>query len=388
MNVLVLGAGQLARMMALAGAPLDLNVTAFDVTSGNMIHPVTQTILGKRLESGIEHADVITAEFEHISPDVLALCEASGKFFPGENAILIGGDRRKEKKLLDNAGVKNARYHIINTSEDLDTAIKKLGFPMILKCALNGYDGKGQWRLKHQEDVTSTWHEINTFFQRSPRREHQCIIAEEFISFDREVSLIGARNAKGKLEIYPLTENIHHEGILSLSICATENEALQNQAEMMFKAIAEDLNYVGILAIEFFEVNGVLMVNEIAPRVHNSGHWTQQGAEVCQFENHLRAICDLPLGSAKQIRPSAMINMVGNVKISEDIMRLAHVHWYNKSPRPNRKIGHINVCEKTKEQLIETLEAIIPLLDKEQFPVLHEIKIREHLTSGKKNERP
>ena len=388
MNVLVLGAGQLARMMALAGAPLDLNVTAFDVTSGNMIHPVTQTILGKGLESGIEHADVITAEFEHISPDVLALCEDSGKFFPGENAILIGGDRRKEKALLDNAGVKNARYHIINTSEDLDSAIKKLGFPMILKSALDGYDGKGQWRLKRQEEVTSTWNEINAFLQYSPQGKRQCIIAEEFISFDREVSLIGARNAKGEFEIYSLTENIHHEGILRLSICATENEALQNQAEVMFKVIAENLNYVGILAIEFFEVNGALMVNEIAPRVHNSGHWTQQGAEVCQFENHLRAVCGLPLGSAKQIRPSAMINIVGDVKISEHIMRLAHVHWYNKSPRPGRKIGHITVCEKTTEQLIETFEAIIPLLEKEQFPALHGIKIREHLTLKKKDEHP
>lgn len=196
------------------------------------------------------------------------------------------------------------------------------------------------------------------------------MIAEEFVPFDREVSLIGARNAQGELEIYPLTENIHTNGILSVSISAGENDAVQSQAEAMFKSVADTLNYVGVLAIEFFDVDGTLMVNEIAPRVHNSGHWTQQGADVCQFENHLRAVCDLPLGSAKRIRPTAMINIVGNVTVPTSVMHQAHVHWYDKEPRPGRKIGHINLCADSASTLGDTLDSIAELLVDDEFPAL------------------
>lgn len=372
MNVLVLGAGQLARMMALAGAPLNLKITAFDVLSGNLVHPLTQEILGHGLEHGIAQADVITAEFEHISPEILCVCEASDKFHPGKEAILTGGDRRKEKALLDKANVKNASYQVIQKREDFDAAINSVGLPMILKSALDGYDGKGQWRIKTQEDIESVWLDIETFLRDSKQGARQCVIAEEFISFDREVSLVGVRNAKGDIAIYPLTENIHVEGILRVSTCAGENEALQAQAQSMFKALADTLNYVGVLAIEFFDVKGTLMVNEIAPRVHNSGHWTQQGAEVCQFENHLRAVCNLPLGSTKRIRPTAMINIIGDVRVPLEVMKLAHVHWYNKEPRPGRKIGHINVCAKNDLLLGQKLEEIASLLCGKEFPALAE----------------
>ncbi|WP_407331763.1 5-(carboxyamino)imidazole ribonucleotide synthase [Enterovibrio sp. 27052020O] len=370
MNVLVLGAGQLARMMALAGAPLNLKVSAYDVRSGNLVHPVTLEVLGHGLENGIADADVITAEFEHIAPDILNICQASGKFYPGEEAILTGGDRRKEKTLLDKASVNNARYHTILNREDFDTAMNTIGIPMIIKSALDGYDGKGQWRLKSIDDAESVWLDIAAFLQASHQGDRQCVIAEEFVPFDREVSLIGARNANGEIEVYPLTENIHTDGILSVSVAACENKALQAQAEAMFKAVADALNYVGVLAIEFFDVNGNLMVNEIAPRVHNSGHWTQQGAEVCQFENHLRAVCNLPLGSANRIRPTAMINIIGEVTVPEDVIRLAHVHWYDKAPRPGRKIGHINVCADSPTELADKLEQIATLLADDEFPAV------------------
>lgn len=370
MNVLVLGAGQLARMMALAGAPLNLKISAYDVRSGNLVHPVTLKVIGQGLENGIVNADVITAEFEHIAPDVLEICQASGKFYPGETAILTGGDRRLEKALLEKAGVANARYHIIECREDYDAAMASIGLPMILKSALDGYDGKGQWRLKPDSDIDAVWQDINHFLQTSPQGERQCVIAEEFVTFDREVSLIGARDAKGNLEIYPLTENIHTDGILSVSIAAGDNAALQTQAEGMFKAVADTLNYVGVLAIEFFDVGGNLKVNEIAPRVHNSGHWTQQGAEVCQFENHLRAVCGLPLGSAKRIRPTAMINIVGDVTVPADVMGLAHVHWYDKAPRPGRKIGHINLCADNARALGAALNDVARHLDDTEFPAI------------------
>lgn len=370
MNVLVLGAGQLARMMALAGAPLNIQVNAYDVRSGNLINPVTQEIMGQGLENGIANADAITAEFEHISPDILTICQASGKFFPGKDAIMTGGDRRKEKKLLDEAKVNNARYHIIENRKDFDAAIADIGLPLIIKSALDGYDGKGQWRLNTPQQIDAIWQEISAFVTHSPQGCRQCVIAEEFIPFDREVSLIGVRNAKGDTEIYPLTENIHTDGILSVSIASGKNEPLQTQAQAMFTAIANALDYVGVLAIEFFDVGGKLMVNEIAPRVHNSGHWTQQGAEVCQFENHLRAVGNLPLGSAKQIRPTAMINIIGNVTVPQEVMKLAHLHWYDKEPRPGRKIGHINVCADNTNELALALASVATYLAEDEFKAL------------------
>lgn len=226
--------------------------------------------------------------------------------------------------------------------------------------------------MKPDTDTDAVWQEIEQFLTTSPQGARQCVIAEEFVPFDREVSLIGARSAKGEVEIYPLTENIHTNGILSVSVAAGDNDAVQAQAEAMFKAVADTLDYVGVLAIEFFDVGGNLKVNEIAPRVHNSGHWTQQGAEVCQFENHLRAVCGLPLGSAKRVRPTAMINIVGEVTVPTDVMHHAHVHWYDKEPRPGRKIGHINLCADSANALAVKLHDVATLLDNAEFPAIQE----------------
>ncbi len=312
MHVLVLGAGQLARMMSLAGAPLNIQISAYDVTTGDVVHPLTLHLLGHGLEQAIEHVDVITAEFEHIPHDVLAICQASGKFLPSSEAIKAGGDRRLEKALLDHAGVRNANYYVIETREDFNKAIEHVGIPMVLKSALGGYDGKGQWRLKDVAQIETLWQEMAACIAATPT---QAIVAEEFVPFQREVSLIGARGKEGQIEVYPLAENIHVNGVLSLST-AIDSPDLQEQAKHMFTAVAETLNYVGVLALEFFDVDGQLLVNEIAPRVHNSGHWTQQGAETCQFENHLRAVCGLPLGSTKLVRETSMINILGEVRRS------------------------------------------------------------------------
>lgn len=324
MRVLVLGAGQLARMMSLAGAPLNLSITAFDVASGKIVHPLTQAHIGDGLQNAIAQSDVVTAEFEHIPQDVLEVCERSGKFLPGMQAILTGGDRRIEKALLDKAKVKNAKYHVIINKTDFESAIKTVGVPMVLKTALGGYDGKGQWRLKDLTDADSIWSEMAQCLADSK----QAIVAEEFVPFNREVSLVGARNARGEVAVYPLAENVHTDGVLSLSTPIDDTD-LQEKAKQMFTAVAETMNYVGVLAIEFFDVNGELLVNEIAPRVHNSGHWTQQGAETCQFENHLRAVCGLPLGSTKLVRPTCMINVLGEDTLPGDLLELegCHIHW-------------------------------------------------------------
>ncbi|MEZ9229458.1 5-(carboxyamino)imidazole ribonucleotide synthase [Vibrio amylolyticus] len=376
MHVLVLGSGQLARMMSLAGAPLNIEISAFDVNSENVVHPLTQAIIGHGLDSAIAQADVITAEFEHIPLDVLDICEKSGKFLPSTDAIKAGGDRRIEKALLDSAGVKNAKYYIINTREDFDAAIAHVKLPMVLKSALGGYDGKGQWRLKTLDSVDTIWSEMAECIDSSPS---QAIVAEAFIPFNREVSLVGARAKDGSVSVYPLAENIHTDGVLSLST-AIDCLELQSQAKQMFTAVANRLDYVGVLALEFFDVNGELLVNEIAPRVHNSGHWTQQGAETCQFENHLRAVCGLPLGCTKLVRPTAMINILGQDIVPESLLSTegCHVHWYGKEKREGRKMGHINVCAATSEALQQTLSSLAEVLDKEAYPAIHEIAKSTH----------
>ncbi|PTC02115.1 5-(carboxyamino)imidazole ribonucleotide synthase [Vibrio mediterranei] len=367
-HVLVLGAGQLARMMSLAGAPLNIKISAFDVRSENIVHPLTLEVLGQGLQQAISQADVITAEFEHIPLGVLATCEASGKFLPSTEAIKAGGDRRIEKALLDNSGVKNATYAVITERSDLDTAIATVGLPMVLKSALGGYDGKGQWRLKTLENIEQIWTEMAQCIADS---DNQAIVAEEFVPFQREVSLVGARNQHGDIAIYPLAENVHTDGVLTLSTAIDEPE-LQAQAAQMFTAVAESLEYVGVLALEFFDVNGQLLVNEIAPRVHNSGHWTQQGADTCQFENHLRAVCDMPLGSTEAVRATSMVNILGEDSVPDAVYALAgcHVHWYGKEKRAGRKMGHINVSATSQRELKATLVQLADLLDKSAYPAL------------------
>ncbi|MEZ8196553.1 5-(carboxyamino)imidazole ribonucleotide synthase [Vibrio cortegadensis] len=368
MHVLVLGAGQLARMMSLAGAPLNIQISAFDVGSSNIVHPLTQAVIGNGLENAIEQADVITAEFEHIPHQILEVCERSGKFLPSTEAIKAGGDRLLEKALLDEANVKNAKYYVINSREDFDTAITHVGLPMVLKSTLGGYDGKGQWRLKTLDNVDATWAEMAECIAAT---DNQAIVAEEFVPFDREVSLIGARGANGEIQVYPLAENVHTDGVLSLSTAIDDIE-LQEQARVMFTAVAERLDYVGVLALEFFDVQGSLLVNEIAPRVHNSGHWTQQGAEVCQFENHLRAVCGLPLGGTECIRPTAMVNILGEDSLPQSVLAMpgCHVHWYGKEKRAGRKMGHINVCANSRKDLQQALLELANELNEKAYPSL------------------
>ena len=375
MKVLVLGAGQLARMMALAGAPLNISISAYDVNSDSIVHPLTQQNLGKGLANAIADADVVTAEFEHIPLPVLAQCQQSGKFFPGETAIKAGGDRRLEKQLLDAAGVRSAAYHIVNSEADFNAAIRKLGLPLVFKSALAGYDGKGQWRLKQAEQAAVLWQEISAFLAAD---SNQAIVAEQFIPFQREVSLIGARNRKGEVQVYPITENHHVNGVLSVSLAVAGNQQLQQQAQQMFTAVANQLNYVGVLAIEFFDVNGELLVNEIAPRVHNSGHWTQQGADVCQFEQHLRAVCSLPLGSTALVRPSLMVNILGEDTVPEGILAIPglHLHWYGKTKRAGRKMGHINLSGATTTELKARFETLMSLLPEQAFPELAQMAAR------------
>ncbi|MCM2678058.1 5-(carboxyamino)imidazole ribonucleotide synthase [Echinimonas agarilytica] len=370
MKVMVLGAGQLAQMMALAGAPLGISVVAYDVRTHSVVHPVTGQDYQQDLAAGINANDVITAEFEHIPHDILDQCQASGKFLPGDRAIRVGGDRRLEKQLLDGVNVPNARYQFLATKADLTAATQSIGLPLVLKSALDGYDGKGQWRLKSETEIDAVWAEIEEFLAHSS--DNQSIVAEQWIPFNREVSVIGVRNKDGNIAVYPLTQNHHEAGVLSLSVAPATGENLQQQAVSAFEKIANELDYVGVLAIEFFDVDGQLLVNEIAPRVHNSGHWTQQGADCCQFENHLRAVCNLPLGSTELVRPTAMVNVLGIDSVHQKAMEIAgsHQHWYGKEQRAGRKMGHINVAGKDQTQMLAQLNALLTMLPEAEFPGL------------------
>ena len=348
-QVLVLGAGQLARMMAIAGGSLNIQLLAFDVNSGQVIHPLSGMVSDKSLDSAIEWCDAITAEFEHIPHDILDHCESSGKLLPTAQGIKIGGDRRLEKQALDTVGIKSASYSIIQNRADFDKAIAQLGLPVLFKSALGGYDGKGQWRLLQPEAIEAVWSELEGCLLSA---DNQGIVAEQYVPFSREVSVIGVRDAQGNSQIYPITENRHSGGILSSSV-VLESSPLQEAAHEIFSRLSESLSYVGVLAIELFDVDGVLLVNEIAPRVHNSGHWTMQGAETCQFENHLRAICGMPMGSTRMVRPTAMVNLMGVDELDNKIYSMAgyHVHWYGKAKRPGRKMGHINICSDNASTL-------------------------------------
>lgn len=372
MHILVLGAGQLARMMALDGLPLNLELRAFDVGSGKVVHPLSGNDYEQSLAQAIDWADVITSEFEHIPYHVLDTCEQSGKMNPDARAIKAGGDRCQEKQLLDEANVANAPHVIITDQASFEKALSQLSLPMVLKSALAGYDGKGQWRLKSSDDAKKLWQELAAFLEANPQ---QAIIGEQMIPFDREVSLIGARAHDGSVKVYPLAVNYHYQGVLNVSIVdGKQSESLQTQAQQMFEAIANTLNYVGVLAIELFVVGDKLLVNEIAPRVHNSGHWSQQGAFVSQFDNHLRAVANLPLGDTQLRAPTAMINILGQDEVASDIYSMpgTRVHWYGKDKRPGRKMGHINVSAANTTQLIARIKDIAKLLPQEQFPGLHE----------------
>lgn len=366
MNVLVLGAGQLARMMALSIKPLNIEVLAYDVGSKQVVNPLAPQHPVCDLAAGIERADVITAEFEHVAHDVLALCEASGKLKPSAQAIKIGGDRRLEKALLTTCDAANAKHHIISSEQDFQRAIEALSLPIILKSALEGYDGKGQWRLKSKEDAAAIWQDIESFISSNSR---QGIVAEQMVPFSREVSLVGARSVSGEVKTYPLTENHHTDGVLSVSTALANEPQLQQQATEVFTRLTQEMDYVGVLAIEFFQVGDQLLVNEIAPRVHNSGHWTQQGCDSSQFANHIRSVCGLPLGSTELARPTAMINILGEDTLPQAILGMdgVNVHWYGKEKRAGRKMGHINVSGKDQAQLSHRLLTIAQLLPSESF---------------------
>ena len=369
MRVVVYGAGQLAQMMYLAGSPLGIDVQAVDVNNDTVVHPVSKTPLEISLVQALEGADALTVEFEHVPERLLEEAAKTNKLMPNIDSILVGADRVREKKLLESMKVANCDHMIVTDLAQLDDCVKQLGSKLILKASRDGYDGYGQWRLSDEAELPELKNALHGL-----DLENVPLVVEKMVAFDRELSLIGVRNAKGDVRTYPLAENLHHQGQLHVSVAPATNvdDALQAQAHDIFVKLAEGMNYVGVLAVELFQVGDKLLVNELAPRVHNSGHWSQSGAVTSQFENHLRAVCGLPLGDTSAIGPSAMVNIIGCSSFSRDLLSIdgSHLHWYGKSVREKRKMGHINVTTNSYENLGEKLMALSKYLPLEYFPKL------------------
>jgi len=340
----ILGAGQLGRMLALAGYPLGHRFRFLDPASDSPAGLLADHLaLGYADTSALEQfasgLDVITYEFENVPVEAARHLEKFVSVYPPSLALEKAQDRFVEKSFFQELGIPTPKFTI-----DLNSSFS---FPAVLKTRRMGYDGKGQSIVHSQAEVAA-------------EKAVDCIL-EEFVSFERELSIIAVRNKSGETKFYPLIENHHRDGILRLSLVIRNISAeLQKQAEEYATRVMSALNYVGVLTIEFFEKDGQLLANEMAPRVHNSGHWTIEGAITSQFENQVRAVCDAPLGSTNPLGVCAMVNLVGTLPDETSILKIegAHLHLYDKAPRPKRKLGHITLVEKDVATLNEKLDEI------------------------------
>ena len=357
MNIGIIGAGQLGRMMALAGYPLGMKFTLLDPTADASGAQVSDCIQGAYDDAAALHklatnVDVVTFDVENVPVDAVTPIAQLKSFYPPVKALGASQDRLVEKTLFRQLGIATPEFCTVDSLVDLQRAVNDIGLPGVLKTRRLGYDGKGQYHLKNKNDIEAAWHALSSL--------GIALIYEAFVPFTREVSIIGARSSRGEVAIYPLTANVHRHGILHHSIAPYRHAALQKQAETCLKRLMSYFNYVGVLTIEFFVLNGKLLANEMAPRVHNSGHWTIEGAETSQFENHLRAICGLPLGSTAVRGHAGMINFIGTLPDRKHVLKLpgVHFHHYGKEPRPTRKLGHATVVATTaakRDQLLKKL---------------------------------
>lgn len=354
MKIGILGAGQLARMIALAGYPLGLEFIFLDPSADACANQLGEHLLGDYDDEDLlaqlaKKADVVTYEFENVPAKVAAFLGKRTIVYPPPKALQIGQDRLVEKNYFSELGIPTPDFAIIDTLEDLKIGVARLGFPAILKTRTLGYDGKGQVLLKPETDLAEAWESV---------RGYACVL-EAFVPFRREVSIIAARSVSGEVKYYPLSENTHKGGILRVAECR-DNDPLQAQAEDYVTRLLESLDYVGVITLELFEVDGKLLANEFAPRVHNSGHWTIEGAETSQFENHLRAILDLPLGSTSAVGKAAMANFIGGLPETKEVLAIenAHLHLYGKSPRKGRKVAHVTVRSSNAESYQISLDKL------------------------------
>jgi 5-(carboxyamino)imidazole ribonucleotide synthase len=377
----ILGAGQLGRMLALAGYPLGLRFRLFDpapdAPAGHMAEHIEggyeDSTLLERFSDGLT---ALTYEFENVPVAATRSLGDRVPIYPPPAALEAAQDRLAEKSFFQGIGAATPPFEPIDSRADLDAAIARIGLPAVLKTRRLGYDGKGQAVLREPGDLDAAWAALGG----------SALILEGFIPFERELSILAARGRDGATAFYPLAENHHRDGILRLSLAPAPDltPALQAQAEQIASRALAALEYVGVLAIELFQVSGDagwgmenggtvshppsptphLLVNEMAPRVHNSGHWTIEGAETSQFEQHLRAMLGYSLGATAARGHSAMVNLIGELPDSAAVLAIpgAHLHLYGKAPRPGRKVGHITVRADTIDELQERLARVQPMI--------------------------
>jgi 5-(carboxyamino)imidazole ribonucleotide synthase len=359
MKIGIIGAGQLGRMLALSGYPLGLRFVFLDSSldaPGAQVGRIVQGAFDDpaKLSELADEVDVVTFDVENVPVHAVEAISKRKPFYPQVTALGASQDRLTEKTLFRKLKIPTPEFAAVDSLSDLVQATQRIGMPGVLKTRRLGYDGRGQYVIRSAADVETAWQTLGTV----------PLIYEAFVNFSREVSLIGVRSTRGEVRCYPISANTHANGILRHSIAPYRNAALQKQAETYLKRVFKQFDYVGILTIEFFVKGGKLIANEMAPRVHNSGHWTIEGAATSQFENHIRAILGLPLGDTRPLGHAAIVNFIGTMPAPEHILSIpgVHYHSYGKEPRPNRKLGHCTITaasasarDKALAKLLKTL---------------------------------
>ncbi len=363
----ILGGGQLARMLALAGAPLGLRFLVMDTVAdacAAQYVPLLHADFCNRtaLAEFASRVDVATFDFENVPAESAEWLAQRIPVFPGPRALAVAQDRLAEKTLFQTLGIGTPRFSAVESRPDLERALAEVGAPAILKTRRLGYDGKGQFRLRSEADADAAWAVLGEQCSRVG------LILESFVAFERELSVVAVRGRDGEVRHWPLTRNWHSEGILSASLVPVHTRPeLEASALDAARRIAEALDYVGVFALELFETREGLLANEMAPRVHNSGHWTIEGAQCSQFENHLRAVLGLPLGPTGGRGVSCMLNWIGDLPDPLPVLRQPGAHWhdYGKSPRSGRKVGHTTCVAAEPSQLADMLERLGQDLDRQ-----------------------
>jgi len=366
----ILGGGQLARMLALAGAPLGVRFLIVDNVAEACASQVAPLLSAdwrdfSALEKFAARIDVATFDFENVPAETAHWLTDHTRVSPNPNALALAQDRLAEKSMFRELGLDTAAFATIDSRADLERAAAAIGYPCVLKTRRLGYDGKGQYRLRSKADLDPAWAAL----AGAPS------ILEAWVPFEREVSIIAVRGSDGAFSTYPLVQNWHADGILSASLApAPDTDALAPAAAAHARAIAEHLDYVGVFALELFVCEGKLLGNEMAPRVHNSGHWSIEGAVCSQFENHVRAVLGLPLGDTSTRGISVMLNWIGELPDARAVLAEPNAHWhdYGKSPRAGRKVGHATICADDAAQMRTRLTRIGRVLEREEqvAPVL------------------
>jgi 5-(carboxyamino)imidazole ribonucleotide synthase len=358
----VLGGGQLGRMLAIAGHPLGIHVRCLDPSPTAPADRVAERLVGRYDDPQVlaklaDGADVITYEFENVPAETARMLARRIAVWPPTAALEAAQDRLTEKTLFRQLEIPTPMFVPVERRTDLAAAATRVGLPALLKTRRLGYDGKGQAILRVASDADLAWQALGG----APS------LVEAFVPFERELSILAVRGRDGAVHCYPPVENLHRHGILrrGLAPAPSLRPDLVARAELYTARLMDALDYVGIFALELFEQGGELMANEMAPRVHNSGHWTIEGAETSQFENHLRAILGLPLGSTHARGHSAVVNLIGSVPRIQDVLAIdgAHLHLYGKAARPGRKLGHVTITADRAEQRDARLIALSRVVD-------------------------